>query len=149
MKWIRNRNSLNTDSYELLNGDKKLLQASIDHSYGSLSILKDDTKRRFIIEQRSKTSTVLRNEYGIRLAQLKQANAFEGAIVVDGQSFQYRFQSPGTILVSFHTKEKIAPEIIGELQVPHEGTRDHNFAILLLTWIWNSVILASETSMAF
>jgi len=145
MKWLSTSKKSGQEIYELWNTEEKLLTLTFQPGSGSLRITADDEKRVFLIgtEGFLRTRTVLRNEYGIRIAQLNYENSQDkiGTIEFDNEGFNYSIRN------HFHQELVITKneEIVASCELPaipkkSFNSENHDFLILALCWYMFTVV---------
>jgi hypothetical protein len=145
MKWLFTSKKSGQEIYELWSTEEKLLTLTFQPGSGSLRIAADDEKRVFLIGREGflRTRTVLRNEYGIRIAQLNYENSQDkiGTIEFDDERFNYAIRN------HFHPELVITKneEVIVSCELPEVpkksfDSENHDFLILALCWYMFTVV---------
>ncbi len=138
MKWISITTRVQEKIYELWNSKDKLLTLAYHPASATLRVSSDDEKRVFLIGREGflRRRTVLRNEYGIRMAQLTYDNNQDnqGLIDVYEEGFNYILESGSDPKVSiYRNTEKLA---ISQLPVISEDINSDNYDLLMLILCW-------------
>ncbi len=97
MKWAFISSDGQHESYQLQNGAERLLTLNFHAATDMMRLTSDDEKRVFFVRREGfiRPRTVLRNEYGIRIAQVLRDNNAEkadGVIELPGETLEFRFQ---------------------------------------------------------
>ena len=139
MKWLLIGSSLRQQTYELWNGDEKLLTISSHPDKGNLRIATDEAKRIFSIGKEGflRSRMVLRNEYGVRVGQLTYDGIQEklGSLIVSDQEFEYHIgnDSPRKASIYNNSGNLVTCELPAV-------AKDHNLLILALCWYITSAV---------
>lgn len=144
MKWTLVSKKSRQEIYELWDAEEKLLTLIFHADSGSVRITADNEKRVFLVGREGllRSRTVLRNEYGIRMAQLNYENAYDsmGTIDFDNEKFAYSIQKHFfSELTIYKNGESL---ITCELPPVHMESyqQDHDFLILTLCWYVFSIV---------
>jgi len=145
MKWLFTSKKSRQEIYELWNNEEKLLTLTFQPGSGSLRIASDDEKRVFLIGREGflRTRTVLRNEYGIRIAQLNYETSQDkiGTIDFDDERFNYairNFFRPELVITK--NEETIVSCELPEVPKKSFDSANHDFLIVTLCWYVFTVI---------
>lgn len=150
MKWIKTNSSLENEGYELWDGTKRILEVSVNHIYQMVNITIGRIKRRFMTQDStfSRSLSILRNEYGIKMAELKKINSKEGTIRIEGETLNYSIDNADTIKILKTHKEKPST-MIDEIAITRsshdQSVKDENTSILLLIWGWHTFLMQAES----
>lgn len=138
MKWLSITTRAQEKIYELWNSKKKLLALAYHPASGTLRVSADDEKRVFLIGREGflRRRTVLRNEYGIRIAQLTYDNNQDnqGMIDVNGEDFSYMLQNDPAPNASIYRNMEL--RATSDLPVISEDINSDNYDLLMLVLCW-------------
>ncbi len=140
MKWLSITTRVQEKIYELWNSKEKLLALAYHPASGTLRISADDEKRVFLIGREGflRRRTVLRNEYGIRIAQLIYDNNQDNQGTIDayGEDFTYILHDdPNPKASIYRNGEMLA---VTELPAISEDINSDNYDLLMLVLCWYS-----------
>lgn len=138
MKWLSIRSNPKQEIFELWNNDKKILTLNYHPETGSIRVSSTQEKRVLMIGKEGfrKNRTVLRNEYGIRIAKvLHESNQNNGGVIeYDDTRLSY------SILKDITTHIRILNEMndtIADCEVPalpDKSTISYDHLVLGLCW---------------
>jgi hypothetical protein len=120
----------------LQDDEKKLFLLSCQPGSGMIRISSEYEKRVFLVERQGflKSRTVLRNEYGVKIAQVFHETTDAGMIEFDASRFSYKIQK-------HLLKELLIYDENGEMlincelpSVVNKIYSDYHHLILALTW---------------
>ena len=145
MKWLSISKKSGQEIYELWNTKEKLLTLTCQTSSGSLRITTGNEKRVFLIGKEGflRNRTVLRNEYGIRIAQLSYENNQDnsGFIDFDNERFNYTIRNHFLPeLVLYKNGETIASCELPAIEKENFNSENQDFLILALCWYLFTVV---------
>lgn len=133
MKWLLVNSSSHREIYELWNSQEKILTIDYHPDKGSLRTHARDEKRAFLIGRAGflRSRIVLRNEYGIRIAQINDdsADGNQGSVEVDDQQFNYLIQDTSPRKAAIFRNS----ELLVTCELP--ATIEHK-DLLILTLCW-------------
>src|SRR4030095_1668078 len=144
MKWTSVSTKSRQEIYELWDAEEKLLTLTFHADSGSVRITADNEKRVFLVGREGllRSRTVLRNEYGIRMAQLNYENPDDsiGTIDFDNEKFAYSIQKHFFSELTIYKNGEFL--IRCELPPVHKESyhQDHDFLILTLCWYIFSLV---------
>jgi hypothetical protein len=145
MKWASISKKSRQEIYELWDAEEKLLTLTFHADSGSLRITADNEKRVFLVGREGllRSRTVLRNEYGIRMAQLNYENTHDsiGTIDFDNERFTYAIQKHFLSELTIYKKgESLITCELPPVQEKGSSQQDHDFLILTLCWYVFSLV---------
>ncbi len=145
MKWLFTSKKSKQEIYELWNTEEKLLALTFQPGSGSLRIAADNEKRVFLIGREGflRARIVLRNEYGIRIAQLNYETGQDkiGTIEFDDGRFNYDIRNHvRPELVITKNEETIVSCELPEVPKKSFDSENQDFLILALCWYMFTVL---------
>jgi len=143
MKWLSISTKSGQEKYELWDSKDKLLTLSFHPDSGSLRT-GDNEKRVFLVGREGvlRPRTVLRNEYGVRIALLVYENGHDntGTIDFDNERLTYSIQSD---LVRNLTIYRNGESLVTcELPAGQKknSSENHDFLVLMLCWYLFTIV---------
>jgi hypothetical protein len=139
MKWVSISIASRQEIYELWNADEKLLRVSLQPEMSSLRITADHEKRVFLVEREGilRSRTVLRNEYGVRMAQLNYESGNDNVGTIDFGDERLTYSRQNDFLSDFTIYKNGESIVTCELPAIESKTfsyENHDFLILALCW---------------
>lgn len=138
MKWLSLTTRVQENIYELWNSNEKILGLAYHPASGTLRVSAEGEKRVFLIGREGflRRRTVLRNEYGIRIAQLSYDNNQDNQGIIDlyEEHFIYRLHSGPDPKASIYRGSEL--HITSELPTISEDLSSDNYDLLMLILCW-------------
>ncbi|MET0394716.1 MAG: hypothetical protein ABW019_16340 [Chitinophagaceae bacterium] len=145
MKWQTVTSTIGYSVYALWNNGRKIVTLAFNRSMNTARIEYADERRVFMIRKEGflKNKTVLRNEYGIRIAHTGTENK-EDFIVLDNERFFYSPAGEKDSSVTIYKQSKDQPLAVCELDVEEgsdmsvagRSSQEATRSSLLLTLCW-------------
>ncbi len=126
LQWIPVKIEDDIEVYELWNGLKKLISLSLNHKEHTAKIDAEDCRRNFHIDKEGflLNTTVLKNEYGIKIGQITHEILFknEGLIELNEERYHYCIQNNPLAEIMIYKKHKNNPLLLCGLRAENGET---------------------------
>src|SRR5436190_3574786 len=154
MKWLSTQTDSRRKVYELGTNREKLATLTYHPASGTVRISTDDEKRVFSVGREGfiRSRIVLRNEYGIRIAQLLHDGGPEdnqGIIEIAGEEFNYtlkRGAAPEAFL--YKNNDVLAACELPQISKDLPENSDQDLLLLTLCWYISATVKRQQVEFA-